>query len=33
MDAVLMVVGFLFAWRAPVAVTVAIAFIFELFTG
>lgn len=33
MDAVFMVVGFLFAWRAPVVVTIAIAIFFELFTG
>jgi len=33
MDAVFMVVGFLFAWRAPVLVTVAIAIFFELLTG
>jgi hypothetical protein len=33
MDAVFMVVGFLFAWRAPVALTIAIAVFFEIFTG
>ncbi len=33
MDAVFMVIGFLFAWRAPVAVTVVIAIFFEIFTG
>lgn len=33
MDAVFMVVGFLFAWRAPVWLTVAIAIFFELLTG
>jgi len=33
MDAVFMVVGFLFAWRAPVLVTVVIAIVFELLTG
>lgn len=33
MDAVFMVVGFLFAWRAPVALTVVIAIFFELLTG
>ena len=33
MDAVFMVVGFLFAWRAPVIVTIAIAIFFELLTG
>lgn len=33
MDAVFMVVGFLFAWRAPVVVTIAIAIFFELLTG
>ena len=33
MDAVFMVVGFLFAWRAPVLVTVVIAIFFELLTG
>ncbi len=33
MDAVFMVVGFLFAWRAPVLVTVAVAIFFELLTG
>ncbi|MGY5779854.1 DUF2585 domain-containing protein [Rhizobium sp. LEGMi135b] len=33
MDAVFMVVGFLFAWRAPVLVTIVIAIFFELLTG
>ncbi len=33
MDAVFMVVGFLFAWRAPVVVTIGIAIFFELLTG
>jgi hypothetical protein len=33
MDAVFMVVGFVFASRAPVLLTVAIAIFFELFTG
>ncbi len=33
MDAVFMVVGFFFAWRAPVVVTIAIAIFFELLTG
>jgi len=33
MDTVFMVLGFLFAWRAPVAATVAIAIFFEIFTG
>ncbi|TCR90057.1 DUF2585 domain-containing protein [Rhizobium sp. BK376] len=33
MDAVFMVVGFLFAWRAPVALTIVIAIFFEIFTG
>lgn len=33
MDAVFMCVGFFFAWRAPVALTVAIAIFFELLTG
>ncbi|WP_275785759.1 DUF2585 domain-containing protein [Pararhizobium gei] len=33
MDTVFMMLGFLFAWRAPVAVTVVIALFFELFTG
>jgi len=33
MDTVFMVVGFVFAWRAPVWLTVAIAIVFELFTG
>ncbi|NTG02010.1 DUF2585 family protein [Agrobacterium rhizogenes] len=33
MDAVFMVVGFLFAWWAPVALTIAIAIFFELLTG
>ena len=33
MDAVFMVVGFFFAWRAPVLVTIAIAIFFELLTG
>jgi hypothetical protein len=33
MDAVFMVIGFLFAWRAPVALTIAIAIFFEIFTG
>jgi len=33
MDAVFMVVGFFFAARAPVALTVAIAIFFEIFTG
>jgi len=33
MDTVFMVVGFFFASRAPVALTVAIAIFFELFTG
>lgn len=28
-----MVVGFLFAWRAPVALTIVIAIFFELLTG
>ena len=33
MDAVFMVVGFVFAWRAPVWLTVVIAIFFELLTG
>lgn len=33
MDTIFMVLGFFFAWRAPVAVTVAIAILFEIFTG
>jgi hypothetical protein len=33
MDTIFMVLGFLLAWRAPVAATIAIAVIFELFTG
>ncbi len=33
MDTVFMVLGFFFAWRAPVALTVAIAIFFEIFTG
>jgi len=33
MDAVFMVVGFLFAWRAPVVVTIGITIFFELLTG
>ncbi|MGO8477743.1 DUF2585 family protein, partial [Rhizobium ruizarguesonis] len=33
MDTVLMCVGFFFARRAPVALTVAIAIFFEIFTG
>jgi hypothetical protein len=33
MDAVFMVIGFFFAARAPVALTIAIAIFFELFTG
>ncbi|NLS05700.1 DUF2585 domain-containing protein [Rhizobium sp. P32RR-XVIII] len=33
MDTVFMVVGFFFAARAPVALTVAIAIFFEIFTG
>ena len=33
MDAIFMAVGFFFASRAPVAVTVAIAIFFEIFTG
>ncbi|MEZ2129850.1 MULTISPECIES: DUF2585 domain-containing protein [unclassified Sinorhizobium] len=33
MDTIFMVAGFFFAARAPVAVTVAIAIVFELFTG
>jgi hypothetical protein len=33
MDAVFMVIGFFFAARAPVALTVAIAIFFEIFTG
>jgi hypothetical protein len=33
MDTLFMVVGFVFAWRAPVWLTVAIAVAFELFTG
>ncbi len=33
MDTVFMVVGFLFAWRAPVLVTVVVAIFFELLTG
>jgi hypothetical protein len=33
MDTIFMALGFIFAWRAPVAVTVAIAIAFELFTG
>src|SRR5262245_32066480 len=33
MDAVFMVIGFLFASRAPVLLTVAIAIVFELLTG
>jgi hypothetical protein len=33
MDTVFMVVGFFFAWRAPVWLTVALAIFFELLTG
>jgi Protein of unknown function (DUF2585) len=33
MDTLFMVVGFFFAWRAPVWLTVTIAIAFELFTG
>jgi len=33
MDTIFMALGFLFAWRAPVAATVAIAIFFEIFTG
>ncbi|WP_132957522.1 DUF2585 domain-containing protein [Rhizobium sp. BK251] len=33
MDTVFMVLGFLFAWRAPVWLTVTIAIFFEVFTG
>jgi Protein of unknown function (DUF2585) len=33
MDTLFMVVGFFFAWRAPVWLTVIIAIAFELFTG
>jgi hypothetical protein len=33
MDTIFMALGFLFAWRAPVAATVAIALFFEIFTG
>jgi len=33
MDTIFMALGFLFAWRAPVAATVAIAIVFEIFTG
>lgn len=33
MDTVFMVVGFVFAWRAPVWLTVALAIFFELLTG
>jgi hypothetical protein len=33
MDTVFMVLGFFFASRAPVALTVAIAIFFEIFTG
>ena len=33
MDAVFMVIGFLFAWRAPIWLTIAIAIFFEIFTG
>jgi len=33
MDTLSMVVGFVFAWRAPVWLTIAVAIIFELFTG
>jgi hypothetical protein len=33
MDTIFMMLGFLLAWRAPVAATIAIAIIFELFTG
>jgi hypothetical protein len=33
MDTVMMVLGFLFARRAPVWITVALAIVFELFTG
>jgi hypothetical protein len=33
MDTVFMVVGFVFAWRAPVWLTVALAILFELLTG
>ena len=33
MDTIFMAVGFFFAWRAPVALTVAIAIFFEIFTG
>ncbi|MCV9998015.1 DUF2585 domain-containing protein [Pararhizobium sp. YC-54] len=33
MDTIFMALGFFFAWRVPVAVTVAIAIFFEIFTG
>ena len=33
MDTVFMCLGFFFAWRAPIALTVAIAIFFEIFTG
>ncbi|MCV9966170.1 DUF2585 domain-containing protein [Pararhizobium sp. BT-229] len=33
MDTIFMALGFFFAWRAPVALTVAIALFFEIFTG
>lgn len=33
MDTVFMAVGFFFAWRAPVWLTIAIAIFFELLTG
>ena len=33
MDTVFMVLGFFFAWRAPVWLTVTIAIVFEIFTG
>ncbi len=33
MDTVFMVLGFFFAWRAPVWLTVTIAIFFEIFTG
>jgi hypothetical protein len=33
MDTVFMIVGFVFAWRAPVWLTIALAIFFELLTG
>jgi len=33
MDTIFMALGFLLAWRAPVAATIAIAIFFEIFTG